>query len=332
MQNASDAAAMAGARELDAVRQTLLEGGTADESTIYDAALAAALDNDADPGTEFECVIVDVNGDPITGDAATSACPQSDVSALPGGNENAAGVAVVTHNTQETFLIRAVGADSFRARANATAQVQALREVDTINTPFMVCGTNRPLDVSDTPNAPDLVIPDPQQPDRWMVNPDAEWSSSGTPPSGFGLQGGPWYIVHGPNNTDVPGCDSTSQGWKGWVDVNGDWEIPGWWGSQPGNRAGPTRSVLRDPDTCANGDLDDCIVVVPICVDGVGNGQNVELYCVKFGAFRVADTGSGGSGNRHHIALIGDAEVVLGEGGGGFPPQVNELRVIKLTE
>lgn len=332
MQNAADAGAMAGTRQLDKAREAFLADPPQafDESTIYDAALAAALDNGADAGDEFQCIIVDVNGDPNTGSADSSACPQTDVSELPGGTEEAAGVAVVVHNTVETFLIRVVGAESFRARADATAQVQGLREVSAAATPFMICGNGRPASSTDSPGAPDLVIADG---DQWKINPDAVWDAAGTPPGGEpSLSGGPWYIVHGPNNTDVPGCGSTSQGWKGWVDGSGDFSIPGWWGSQPGNRSGPAKTILRDPDSCANGELDDCILVVPVCVDGQGNGQNVELYCVKFGAFKVADTASGNSGNRHHIALLGDAIEILGEGGGGGPPQVDELRVIKLTK
>lgn len=327
MQNAADASAMAGTRQLDKVREALLVGLSADESTIYDAALAAAIDNGADGGTEFECTIVDENGDPVTGNAATSACPQSDTTGLPGGNEAAAGVAVVTHDTEETFLIRVVGSKSFRARADATAQVQGLRKVTAGATPFMICGAARGA-TADSPGAPDLVIPDG---DQWVINPAAIYDDAGTPPNGFGLSGGPWYLVHGPNNTDVPGCGSGSQGFKGWVDQGGSFSIPGWWESQPGNRAGPARSVLLDPDSCANGDLDDCVLVVPICVDGRGNGSNTDLYCVRFGAFTVADTGSGNSGNRHHIALLGDAIELLGEGAGGGPPVLNELRIIKLT-
>lgn len=330
MQNASDSAAMAGARELDIIRTGLQQPtpSATDADDIYEAALAQAQQNGADPGTGFECYIVAEDGTYVTGSAATSACPQPDsnpTTPLPGGIA-AAGVEVVARSTKETFLAQVMGNETFQARADATAQVQGLREVDSAVTPFMLCAFDRGVT---PPEGPDILIPSGSE---WATNPAAIWSPSGTDNTGNGLPGGPWYIIHGPNNEDVPGCDSGSQSFKGLVDDSDEFSLPGWWGSKPGNRSGPTRSILSDPSSCTNGDLDECILVVPMCVDGRGNGSNTELMCIRFGAFKIADTGNGGSGNRHHVAFLGDASVVVGEGAGGGAPALGELRVIKLTK
>ncbi len=336
MQNAADASSMAGTRELDEIRTSIMDDeplNDLDADAIYAAAAAAAASNGADLGADFECYIVDETGALVTGNQATSRCPEPDgdpATPLPGGVA-AAGVEVISRSTEQTFLIKVLGQESFTARAGATAQVQGLREVDKLQTPFMLCAYAR-----GTTEGPDILVPNGAS---WDTNPAAVWKPApeGVDSSGNNLPGGPWYIVHGPNNEDVPGCGSDSQAFKGLVSDADQWELPGDWFATGGTRSGPTRSILSDPDACANGDLDDCIIIVPMCVGGGGNGGGGPpggsyMECIRFGAFRIFDTSNGNSGNRHHVALLGDADVILGEGQGGGAPALGELRVIKLTK
>jgi Flp pilus assembly protein TadG len=313
MQNAADAGAMAGTRTLDRYKRGV---AGADLIDIRADALAQVTANDG-IASEFICEIVDINKTVI------QPCPTS-----PGTVDATdwAGVKVRSGSTHKTFLMRVVGQDQFTARATATAQIQALRRVNIGNSPFMICAFGRYPD-----EGPPLVI---DQGGKWVVNPAAIWSETGTAPAAYDsqLDGGPWYLIHGPNSDNVPGCGSDAEGFKGWVNEGGSFQIPGWWESQPGDRSGPAGQVLADyTQNCE--DLEDCILVVPICIDGQGTGGNAELFCIRFGAFRVVDTGSGGSNNRHHVALISPEDPIITEGqGGGLPVDNEELRIIKLTD
>jgi hypothetical protein len=61
-------------------------------------------------------------------------------------------------------------------------------------------------------------------------------------------------------------------------------------------------------------------------VDGRGSGSSVDLYCVRFGAFRVYQPHQ----NTHEAVFLGAA--VVKNGHGGQKPVANEARVIKLSQ
>jgi hypothetical protein len=332
MQNASDSAAMAGARELDKVRTSMQDTTAPDlpPDAIYDAALAKALENGADEA-DFECYIVDEEGDYVTGSATTSLCPDEPTDNLPGGLD-AAGVEVVSRATKDTFLVRVAGIDDFQARADATAQVQGLRGLQSYATPFMICAFDRPPGEGE-----ELLIPSGG---NYILKPAAIWSQSGTNDTGeteLNGMGGPWYKMHGPH---VPNCELDSETWKGLVD-SGTYTLPGVWTGNNGTKAGPTRSVLNNGEGCAGDDDDDytngCVLIAPVClrlsdIDGTEFEDDItddreDLYCVTFGAFKVVETHP----NEHYAALLGD-ETVVTEGIGGGAPELNEPRLIKLTE
>jgi hypothetical protein len=332
MQNASDSAAMAGARELDLIRTELQQTppGAVDADDIYEAALDAAEDNGADPGTDFECYIVAEGGSYVTGSAATSVCPPDDgvPSPLPGGLL-AAGVEIATRSSQETFFARVGGTESFQARAGATAQVQGLRAVESYATPFMICAFDRGADEGDI----QLLRPAGT---TWELNPDALWSAGGANTTGeseLDGMGGPWFKIHGPH---VPNCGLDAETWKGLVDPPGDFSVPGVWQGNNGNKAGPTRSLVTSDLGCSGDDDDDysdgCLILAPVCLRHGDypteiSDDRTDLYCVTFGTFKVVKTHS----NEHHAALLGDATIIT-EGEGGGAPDLNEPRVIKLTK
>lgn len=126
MQNAADAAAMAGARALDRYRFPPT-GTTADASTISSEVTAAALANGAT--SVVSCRLVDYTQVNTTSDlgACTSATAAS----------NAEGVRVSVSQTRTTYFGGITGRSTTSATTAAAASVQQLSQ---ISAPFLICG------------------------------------------------------------------------------------------------------------------------------------------------------------------------------------------------
>lgn len=119
MQNAADAAAVAGSRQLDKVKYHGASWSTvaATVSSIVDA-------NGADAST---CTII--------GGTGTAIGPCSSYNAVTAAS--AAGVRVVAEDSRRTTFGRLAGRDQVTAKAEAAATIQALRGT---GVPFVVCG------------------------------------------------------------------------------------------------------------------------------------------------------------------------------------------------
>jgi len=70
-----------------------------------------------------------------------------------------------------------------------------------------------------------------------------------------------------------------------------------------------------------------CVLPMPVCTDGMGNGSNGQLYCVAWGAFELMSA----SANQQDFAFIGAATVTSGSTGTG-PPTNNGINVIQLVQ
>lgn len=287
-QNAADAAALAGTAALNQV----LFDNTGREGAVYEAVVASLAANrvDATP----ECRLVDQARHDL------GPCPETDTGAgLPG---SVAGVSVRARDSQESSFMQAVGIDGFSAAADATAQVQALRSG---SSPFMICG----LDSAHRGFDPPLLLADGS---TWTINPAAVNQT---------------YGLHGP---EVPDCNAGSDSFKGLADDDAAVSLPGWWPGDTGVHAGPVRNVVARSDACTTTEGFDnwtgCTIVVPICVDGRGTGSGADLYCVRFGVFRVSQSHQ----NAHEAVFLGAAVVREGQGGG--KPVPNEARLIKLSQ
>jgi hypothetical protein len=265
------------------------------EATVAD--ILTEVQNLADENgadlADLECDYVDIDGNDLgdCGDAVPAA---------------ASGVRVAAVATKDTAFVRVFGIDDFTATADATAQVLSVREVDPADVPFLLCGFD--------PSSPDtgLVLWDPVLND-WVLN--DTWVSDAS---------GPWLTIHAPQVDD---CGAASNGFKGWADPDAPGVVDDWWQTQPGNRAGPARAALADPVACEDGELDDCTIVVPVCMDGQGAGTNVELLCVEFAAFYVERVRA----NEHRVRLVDTTPRIL-EGGAGGPARPDGARIIQLTE
>jgi Flp pilus assembly protein TadG len=338
-QNAADAASMAATRELDRFQRGLPEAdGTAtDAEDIRAVVLRTVEANGGDPAAA-ECTLVDEEGLPIG--TASASCPASSAGDAAARVQAAVGVQVRSSRSDSTFLIRVVGPSRFTAAADATATVQALRSLPMGASPVMVCGTS-PADLTAAVEAAGLGPFTPDDDDtyetpilrnegtRWGINPAAVADTDD-------LSTSPTYRIH--DNQAVAKCGVGGNGFKGLVDARFAYGLPGWWGSKTGTTAGPARNVLgayritvdgQARPACSPGQLDQCIVVLPVCShSSLGNGTNAEFYCVMFGAFYVVQVDV----NTHDAYFLGDAVVVLEGRGGGDPGNDAEARLIKLIE
>lgn len=304
MQNAADAAAMAGAQQLADARS-----GDATAADIQDAALAVAVENGHDPADpSFACEVVVANAA-----APPDTWPSTACTAWSGLTWN--GVRVTTRNTVEaafasTFglLPGGSGSGDTEAGAVATASLQALESFAA--GPFGMCtggtaanvdprrggGTNNPILLGDDATG-------------WEINPAAIgqqfYMYRGTSgPSDFqfcGLDSSSWDGLVCPQ-TQVPSEEFPSPS-TGTNPCNDYLEIPtasdgvgSWVWASTGSAVGPTVDKIAGYPECfpSGADLSGpvsfspCGLVTPLCDRGNGaTGENATLHCVTFGAFLI---------------------------------------------
>ena len=289
MQNAADAGALAGA---NALNRYLVGTGAADD--IEAAAVEAAGDNGID-AADVVCELVRTNG-------STRACPNtSNGLAVP--TDAFTVRASVDHRYGTTFM-RVLGTDEFEVAGSAAAAVQA---VTTGTAPFMVCG------IDDDHPIPLLVEQSGVDPALWPLNTAAI---------------GEEYAIWG-NDVRLTDCGNPSSSFRGLVDTDaGPYSLPGWWEGDQGNKNGPIMSLVLSNNACT-GDLPavGCEMILPICAAGNGGGgNNFEMYCTRFGGFRITHVAN----HDMDAEFIGAVTVVDGEGEGA--PEPGEARVIRLVE
>lgn len=295
MQNAADAAALAGTGALNKI---LFTTGQSDKvQQAVDASVAANA-----PGATVVCRIIDSHQNDLGSCPAVNSAPIS---------VTAAGVSVSLTHVLDGSFIKVAGIETFTTEAAAKAQVQGLRGA---SSPFMICG----LDAAHNGQDPPLLIESAPGSGFWLINSASVYNPG---------NGGPIYRMHAPQ---VPNCDTSSDAFKGLVDDSVNYPTPGTWSADTGVHAGPVRNVLARPDACTDkSQLDTtagCTIIVPMCVDGEGQGSSMAMFCVRFGAFHVYQVAS----NEHDARFLGAA--VVTSGAGGSRPVANEARVVRLSE
>ena len=132
MQNAADAAALAGA--------TALAGNNGNFLTTLATVRTIAQQNgvqDPTDGSQLTCTYLDNNLQPLTS-PLPSACND-----LPFANGTAvSAVRVTVHETHSTFVMRALGIATTGSGATATAQIQRITTLANLQVPFLPCGIN----------------------------------------------------------------------------------------------------------------------------------------------------------------------------------------------
>lgn len=273
MQNAADLAALRGAR---VIAQT--DGGSVN---VYDEVVSAATSNGVLNANYVTCIFLDND----LNDLGTC-----DTASIPGG---ATGVQVNVREEHTPIVMRALGVTTTGTAATAAAQVQIVRNMNSLDVPFLLCGINTatagggvfdiyPTSIEEDPGQGPSPSPSFYKqidgPPYEIVNGaySYDWNTRHGDGSFVDL-GGPTFIVYG-DNIEKCGAD-----WKGltlrdpttensFAGVFGDdFAVPFDIAKENSNRdisgvddASPNRSI-NGPQGCkADKFPNGCIMLVPI--------------------------------------------------------------------
>lgn len=293
MQNASDAAAMAGTSALDKARLAGKDGHrivAAVEATVTQIASRNGADR-----ALITCMLIAWDG--------TALGPCSD----PAAAVVADGVDVSAGAVKKTGFAGVLGVKSLRVDRQAAATIQPLIGHDA---PLLVCAF-------DQPGMPDLLRPATQIVTGgpvYTVNPAAVSPDRG--------KSGPIYRAHAPHVAD---CGLQGESFKG-AAGSGPFMLPDWLPIATGVRAGPVRTEIAGEPGCGADLALECVLILPICSGSNKRpGSAGQLFCDLFGAFRlVAETA-----NTQDFRLLGAAQAIIGIGGNGYA-RPNDVRLIRL--
>ncbi|MGN6810955.1 MAG: TadE/TadG family type IV pilus assembly protein [Thermomicrobiales bacterium] len=139
LQNAADAAALAGAKAI--------VNNTPNTFGVLDVVRSVAQQNGiADPTTQLTCNYIKDDYDPAAGGPVYEACANNNAAngaiTYGAGGNNYTGVRVQITEQHTTFVMRALGIATSGTGASATAQVQVIKSLPAGMAPFLVCGIN----------------------------------------------------------------------------------------------------------------------------------------------------------------------------------------------
>lgn len=331
MQNAADAAALAGAR-------AILDNAKHGTSTaVRPAALSVAIENryPDNAASSFQCVYLD-NNNVVVGDAV-GVPDEADPSDVCGAATPAAatGVRVAVREAHPTFLVVVLGIGASGTGASAAAHVEDFDPTgfDLGAGPFIVCGHQTFLAPGETD--PDgvndgklsILVTDPT---TGLVVRDADGNAQIN-----AAAIGKTFKIH---DQHVALCDSsTGNGFKGVNDQNANQgkHLGGATGTaikyNPGVRAGPMRVAVAGVDGCGTAAMTGCRMLLPLieAYRGPGWGSSDKLVnAVGWASFWVTQTGS-----NEHTGRLEDAFVVQGRGTRTWSStQPTNTAVVRLTQ
>ena len=325
MQNSADAAAMAGAQELECLKFTPATNSVgcqvypATSAAVGSVVTSTATANGAD-SSQLTCEVISGYLPGSTPDYQVIA-PCSDTAAwVPylnstdaAGNE-ADGVYVETGTTEQAVFGSSTGVRHLTQQRQAAATVQSLAGG---GAPLLACAYNQTDQKTGQP-APNLLLPSSTSSTGYVVNPAAVYNSSTQSPQ---------YFLHGPHVSD---CNLSSSAWKGLADEGQAWpDLPGYLPILTGDKAGPTRVAIANQQDCASVDgSTGCVLVLPICTLSNGSsGINGSLYCVGYGAFQLLSSNA----NSQNFAFLGLANASSGITSTGNPDP-NGVNVVTLIQ
>lgn len=332
MQNAADAAAMAGAQELECLKfagsMTTDTVGCqvfpATAAAVASVVTSAAANNGADT-SQLTCEVISgyVPGTTpdyqVLGPCSTTSSWVPYLNAADAAGQQADGVYVMTGTTEHAFFGGSTGVRNLTQQRQAAATVQSLAGA---SAPLLACAFNQ-TSQQDGTALPDLLLTSATSPSGYAENPAALYNSSTQSPQ---------YFLHGQH---VDTCNLASQGWKGVADQGQSWPtLPGWLPMKTGDKAGPIRVQLANQTGCTtdgNGEIsgtNGCVLVLPICTDSNGGaGQNGNLFCAGYGAFELLS----GTSNSQEFGFLGLANVSAGVTDQGNPDP-NGVNVVTLIQ
>lgn len=303
-QTASDAAALAAT---SALRRAQVEPipVLADFDAVLASATSVAEANGADGLDPDDCQLV----------AADLSVIEACDSATLADFVLASGVHVNTSDTRDVPFGEVAGNTTITGSTGATATAQP---VAAGRSPFMMCS-----------NAPG------HGPIKVLLNDDGDINLAAR---------GQEYMLQGTEmKNEGRDCGNPASNWRGWVDFDNTFDLPGEWAIENGNKNGHIPRQLAGDDACGGDGVDvndfvGCTIAVPLCISGNGKpGNNFRVNCVTLGAFKITHNGNGPSGC-HSSAPKHICGEFLGAGisrdGQGTDDKAdpNEVVVIKLVE
>ena len=330
MQNAADAAAMAGAQELECLKFSPPSNTVgcqvypATAASVASVVSATAGTNGAD-ASQIICDVISgyVPGTTpdyqVIGSCSDTSSWTPYLNTADAAGQQADGVYVAAGTTEKTFFGGSTGVRNLTQQRQAAATVQSLAGGVA---PLLACAYNQ-TDPNTGKAAPDLLVPSSTSPSGYAENPAAIYNPTTQSPQ---------YFLHGPH---VATCNLSSQGWKGVADEGQSWPtVPGWLPIKTGDKAGPIRVQLANQTGCttdgsgAISGSNGCVLVLPICtLSNGGSGSNGVLYCVGYGAFDLLS----GSANSQDFGFLGLASVSGGVTDQGNPDP-NGVNVVTLIQ
>jgi len=358
MQNAADAAAFAGASELECVLfspnadppgvgcQTM----PANPSDVYTVVTSVAAENGATGSLTCEMEYYDSS----TGGYTHSQAEQCDnpygtsgwyantaVATTPNAPNysNLAGVYVEVGTSQGTFFGGITGTTSTAEHRQAAAAIEQIAG-SSLGSAFFACASAATTDLlSPEPSSasgepgflqlgtppPGIVIDTDMQynganPAGYLVNPAALYSPS--------TQTGPVYNIWGPSGTAT--CGLRSHASKGLVHLTTP--LPNTERIKPGVTAGQIYNPVLVASGCTGKERNaqvGCRLVVPVCVgSNQANGANGVLWCVGFGEFEYLS----GSKNSATFGFLGLAANATAGPTSSGPPSPSGINVVRLVE
>jgi Flp pilus assembly protein TadG len=298
MQNAADAAAYAGARQV--ARSATITGVSAwsDVSTMAtgnDFALASG-------NPTVTCVYVN------DADAGLGSCSGT----VP---STATGVKVTVAETHPTFFIRAIPGAPQTATTSATAVAHVMVPALMGSGPFIVCATATVL----YPNGSGTMDILNKVDGAWQLNTAAV---------------GKTFDIH---DTAINRCGNSSNSFKGIADATANASLSAppakYFGWATGDVASITSSVEGIQGCQAGQEVDNCVAYLPISVidpahPSINTTSNKQQWVIGYAAFLIKKTST--SGNSHSGKLLADY-IVKGPANYGWTQTYFGPIAIKLT-
>ncbi len=332
MQNAADAAALAGSRAISQ-NQT--------DSQVTQVVLDTAAHNGVTDPTKVTCTFITNTYNAVTNTLGTTLpCSKTGV-AMSTFTANYTGVLVGTTERHQTFFFRALGVAQSGASATAAARVE--RPIGVTGGPFMVCGVDTTVTngnasfyqggiyqtngtyptTLDSKNKPTINRVDGFDPCSGglckivknlpngapKVDPGAySYDGAGLIPITQGSKVGPTYSIHAPNNISV--CNDSSNSFKGintnvitydsqWYRAFNDTAFnttPGYkWPPLTTGTVASISATVNGINGCeAGGVIDKCVMILPVTDNSGpgGTGSNAILAVRSLEAFYVEKTSS----------------------------------------
>jgi hypothetical protein len=302
MQNAADAAAMAGSRALLKTRNPTTGAYLDPSNTVWTAVRDTATDNKADVA-QVTCSVLRQDQTVI------APCTPSTGWILG----SPAGVKVTAGVTNKTAFAKVINKSTLTAAAKASALLKPL--ISAKGAPFIVCG------LGDHTLSKVTWTADPLNPDLTSLPINVLVNGTLNP-----LAVGHVYAIQGSGST-IATC-ATEAAFDG-KSANGSTSItlPSWQTGTNGNgNDSGVYDTVAGAVACIPPNFTDCDLVLPIADAGA---PGYQLHVVAFGVFHVTGIGTGNPKYAGRL-LTADAPVTRGQGGSGTCG-VGQACVIKLV-